>query len=139
MLVCAYRVTSPKGAKTRIFYIFSTFLGPGTGSSLPEPSPGLEVQFPAKKCAIWMRICRVMTIFVVFEKFGTVLRVLELFCSFWKLNFQAVIKSAASAASPIAWGEPRSRRPPAEAVALALPCNSQAVGEAALAADLITA
>ena len=28
-----------------------------------------------------------------------------------KLNFQAVIKSAASAASPIAWGEPRSRRP----------------------------
>ena len=37
------------------------------------------------------------------------------------LNFQAVIKSAASAASPIAWGEPRSRRPPAEAVVLALP------------------
>ena len=37
-----------------------------------------------------------------------------------KLNFQAVIKSAASAASPIAWGEPRSRRPPAEAVVLAL-------------------
>ena len=54
-----------------------------------------------------------------------------------KLHFQAVIKSAASAASPIAWGEPRSRRPPAEAVVLALP--AQALGEAALAADLITA
>ena len=36
-------------------------------------------------------------------------------------------------------GGPRGRRPPAEAVVLALPCNSQAVGEAALAADLITA
>ena len=39
---------------------------------------------------------QVTAIFVVFEKFGLVL----------KLNFQAVIKSAASAASPIAWGEP---------------------------------
>ena len=55
------------------------------------------------------------------------------------LNFQAVIKSAASAASPTAWERPRGRRPPAEDVVLALPCNSQAVGEAALAADLITA
>ena len=41
-----------------------------------------------------------------------------------KLNFQAVIKLAASAASPIAWGEPRSRRLPAEAVVLALPKQS---------------
>ena len=39
-------------------------------------------------------------------------------CTHKKLNFQAVIKSAASTASPIAWGEPRSRRPPAEAVGL---------------------
>ena len=36
-----------------------------------------------------------------------------------KLNFQAVIKSAARAASRIAWGEPRSRCPPAGAVVLA--------------------
>ena len=43
-----------------------------------------------------MRICRVTPFLVVFEKFGTVLRVLKLFCLFWKLNFQAVIKSAAS-------------------------------------------
>ena len=76
-----------------------------------------------------MRICRVTAIFVVFEKLGLVL----------KLNFQAVIKSAASAASPIAWGEPRSRRPPAEAVVLIRPGSPQAMGEAALAADLITA
>ena len=34
------------------------------------------------------------------------------FCIGIKLNFQAVIKSAASAASPIAWGAPRGRRPP---------------------------
>ena len=40
-----------------------------------------------------MRVCRVTAIFVVFEKFGTVLLAL-------KLNFQAVIKTAASAASP---------------------------------------
>ena len=48
----------------------------------------------------WMRICRVTAIFVVFEKFETVLRVLELFFLFWELKFQDVIKSAASAASP---------------------------------------
>ena len=34
-----------------------------------------------------------------FARFGKVLRVLERFCAFWKLDFQAVIKSAASAAS----------------------------------------
>ena len=56
-----------------------------------------------------MLMCGVMTIFVVFEKFGSVLRVLERFCAFWKLKFQAVIKSAASAASPIAGGEPGRR------------------------------
>ena len=79
-----------------------------------------------------MRICRVTAIFVVFEKFGTVLLVLELFFLFWKLNFEAVIKSAASAASPTAWRL-------ADDGLGAPPCNSQAVGEAALAADLITA
>ena len=42
---------------------------------------------------IWMRICRVTAIFVVFEQFGTLLIVV-------KLDFQAAIKSAASAASP---------------------------------------
>ena len=41
-----------------------------------------------------MRICRVTAVFVVFEKFGTVLHVVEHFFLFWKLNFQAVIKSA---------------------------------------------
>ena len=68
-----------------------------------------------------MRMCRVTAIFVVFEKFGTVLRVLELFFLFWKLNFQAVIKSAAMAGGRRLRGSP------------------QAIGEAALAADLITA
>ena len=100
-----------------------------------------------------MRICRATAIFVVFEQFGTVLRVLEPFCLFLKLNFQAVIKSAASAASPTAWelrgSAPKPspepiRRPavpvvPPSPVARALPCNSQAMGEAALAADLIAA
>ena len=33
----------------------------------------------------------------------------ELGNSFWKLNFQAVIKSAANAASPTAWGAPGRR------------------------------
>ena len=37
-----------------------------------------------------------------------------------KTHFQAMIKSAATAASPIAWGAPRGRRPPAEAVVLVL-------------------
>ena len=45
---------------------------------------------------IWIRICRVSIVFVVFEKFGTLSLVL-------KLNFQAVIKQAASTASPTAW------------------------------------
>ena len=58
-----------------------------------------------------------------FARFGKVLRVLRMFCALWKLNFQAVIKSAASAAA----GGRRLRGSP------------QAIGEAALAADLITA
>ena len=100
-----------------------------------------------------MRICRVIALFVVFEKFGSVLRVLELFFLFWKLNFQAVIKSAASAASPTAWELHGSARATGDGGTTgtagrrigsgdgfgALPCNSQAVGETALAADLITA
>ena len=52
-----------------------------------------------------MRICRVIALFIVFENFGTVLIVLELFFLFWKLNFQAVIKSAASAADLIMAGK----------------------------------
>ena len=66
-----------------------------------------------------MRMCRDMTIFVVFEK----------------LNFQAVIKSAASAASRIAW-ESQDDGFGWRATASGL---SQAIGETALAADLITA
>ena len=42
---------------------------------------------------IWIHICRVIAVFVVFEQFGSLLIVLE-------LNFQAVIKLAASAAPP---------------------------------------
>ena len=49
-----------------------------------------------------MRICEVTAIFVVFEKFGIPLLVL-------KLNFQAVIKSAASAAS-LGTKHPRKNR-----------------------------
>ena len=39
------RVTSPKGAKTRIFIFFRRFWAP---RPCPRPSPGLEVQFPVK-------------------------------------------------------------------------------------------
>ena len=70
-----------------------------------------------------------------------------------KLDFQAVIKSAASAASPTAWelhGSARAtgnggttgtagRRTGSRDGFGALPCTSQAVGEAVLAADLIMA
>ena len=83
-----------------------------------------------------MRICLVTAIFVVFEKFGTVLRVLELFCLFWKLNFQAVIKLAANAASLDLQGSPRTTARHADGGAWGLPCKSR---EAALAANLITA
>ena len=65
-----------------------------------------------------------------------------------KLNFQAVIKSAASAASPTAWGAPddgaqwddsdRVGRT-TERIRTTARGAPQAVGEAALAADLITA
>ena len=56
---------------------------------------------------------------------------------FWKkLNFQAVIKSAASAASLDLQGSPRDPPSACRAVARGLPCKSR---EAALAADLITA
>ena len=62
------------------------------------------------------------------------------------LDLEAVIKSAASAASRKTKSRgPRSRKRPDDGSASgrrpaeALPCNSQAVGEAALAADLITA
>ena len=65
-----------KGAKTSIFLIFSTFLEPGTGSkAFSRPWHRISRQ----KCRIWMRICRDMTIFVIFEKFESVLRVLERF------------------------------------------------------------
>ena len=53
-----------------------------------------------------------------------------------KLNFQAVIKSAASAASLDLQGSPRTTARHADGGARGLPCKSR---EAALAADLITA
>ena len=72
--------------------------------------------------------------------------------SFWafyigiKLNFQAVIKSAASAASPTAWGAPDDGARwddgvgrTTERIRTTARGAPQAVGEAALAADLITA
>ena len=66
---------------------------------------------------------------------------------FWKkLNFQAVIKSAASAASPTAWGAPDDgarwddgARPDDGTDSDDGSGAPQAVGEAALAADLIAA
>ena len=54
-----------------------------------------------------------------------------------RLNFQAVIKLAASAASPTAWGAPQAPPSACRAVVRALP--KLAVGKAALAADLIKA
>ena len=63
-----------------------------------------------------------------------------------KLNFQAVIKSAASAASPTAWGAPDDGARwddgvgrTTERIRTTARGAPQAVGEAALAADLITA
>ena len=63
-----------------------------------------------------------------------------------KLNFQAVIKSAASAASPTAWGAPDDGARwddgvgrATERIRTTARGAPQAVGEAALAADLITA
>ena len=85
-----------------------------------------------------MHICRVTAVFVGFEKFGLVL----------KLNFQAVIKSAASAASPKTKFENPGIQGSQRATArLVGDGNGQApldpwilvFGEAALAADLITA
>ena len=71
------------------------------------------------------------------------------FCSFYigiKLNFQAVIKSAAIAASPTAWEAPRAVvrirsvvRPTPSSHRAPSSGAPQAGGEAALAADLITA
>ena len=65
-------------------------------------------------------MCRDLTIFVVLEK----------------LNFQAVIKSAASAASLDWQGSPQTTARLADDGARGLPCQSR---EAALAADLIRA
>ena len=60
----------------------------------------------------------------------------QLFQYWGKLNFQAVIKSAASAASLDLQGSPRTTARHADGGARGLPCKSR---EAALAADLITA
>ena len=89
-------IWAPEAAFGPNFAYFLVFFGPGPGSrGFSRPWHRISRQ----KCRIWMRMCRDMTIFVVFEK----------------LNFQAVIKSAASAASlgtksrkPRSRGVPRS-------------------------------
>ena len=86
-----------------------------------------------------MRICQVIQFFVVFEKFGTLLLVLDM---------EAAIKSAASAASRKTKSRgsmeaPRRRlgKRMAAALGASLDLGPLDVGflEAALAADLITA
>ena len=73
----------------------------------------------------------------VWKGFGTGLEI-RIFkkCRFCKLNFQAVIKSAASAASLDLQGSPRTTARHADGRARGIPCKSR---EAELAADLITA
>ena len=99
---CLFSITvaCPKRPKKANFAYFLVFFGPGTSArGFSRPWHRISRQ----KCRIWMRMCRDMTIFVIFEKFESVLHVLERFCAFWKglgrVNFQAVMKSAASAAS----------------------------------------
>ena len=104
-------------AQMYFFHIFSYFSGPGP---VPEASPGLEVRFPVKNAG-----------------FGCVFAELRHFSSFLEtLNFQAVIKSAASAASLDLQGSPQTTARHADGGARGLPCKSR---EAALAADLNTA
>ena len=78
-----------KRPKKANFTYFLVFFGPGTG---PRGFSRPWHRISRQKCRIWMRMCRVTGVFAVSQKFGTLLVVL-------KLNFQAVIKSAASAAS----------------------------------------
>ena len=63
------RVTSPKGAKTTIFYIVS---GPGL---VPKASPGLEVQFPVKNVGFGC-------VFAELRPLSSFLKSLEPFCLF---------------------------------------------------------
>ena len=84
----------------------TVFFGPGTGArGFSRPRHRISRQ----KCRIWMRMCRDMTIFVVLEK----------------LNFQAVIKSAASAASLDLQGSPRTTARQADGRAQRAPLQVQ--------------
>ena len=63
--------TAQKRPKKANFAYFLLFFGPGTGPrGFSRPCHRISRQ----KCRIWMRICRDIAIFVVFEKF----------CVFWK-------------------------------------------------------
>ena len=66
--------------ETKILNIFLQFFGPGTS---PRGFASPRRSISCQKSTIWMRLCRDIAVFVVLV-----------------LNFQAVIKSAASAASP---------------------------------------
>ena len=39
----------------------------------PKPSPGLEVEFPGKKCVIWIRFVEAILLLVVLQKNVTLL------------------------------------------------------------------
>ena len=70
------------------FAYFLVLFGPGTSArGFSRPRHRISRQ----KCRIWMRMCRDMTLFNFLDK----------------LNFQAVIKSAASAASLDLQGSPQ--------------------------------
>ena len=57
----------PQRGENNLFYTFSTFLGPGTMSkAFSRPWGSVSRQ----KCRIWMRICQVIALFVLFDGFG---------------------------------------------------------------------
>ena len=87
-----------------------------------------------------------LTIFWIYSRIIRVLGPLGLLTLVRKPGFQAVIKSAASAASPTAWDAPDDGARwddgvgrTTERIRTTARGAPQAVGEAALAADLITA
>ena len=81
----------PQNGKTTYFFaLFCIFFKPGTSArGFSRPCHRISRQ----KCVIWMRICRVTVVFVVFEKFGIVLRVLEVFFLIWKLSLKAELQT----------------------------------------------
>ena len=81
------RVTSPKGAKTSTFHLFSWFWGSRTMSkAFSRPWGSISCQ----KCRIWMRMCRVTSLFVAFVRFWKLRRPFQWFgvpfLWFWDLG-----------------------------------------------------